>query len=187
MSVKIFEPSSIIEKENIKFGEFIIIDDFVKIHAKSKIILGNHIHIGSYSSLMASGAQIKMDDFSGLSFGVRLVTSSDDFSSYGFGNPTISLEYRNVKSGEIHIGKFSIIGTNSIILPGVKIPEGCAVSAGSVVTKSLKPWGIYNGNRRVGDRDKEGILKNYEKFLSTNINSRIGRVFKLWYMYLHHV
>ncbi len=178
MNIKIFEPSTILEKDNIEFGDYIIIDDFVKIHAKAKIKFGNYIHIGSYSSLMASGETITMDDFSGLAFGVRLVTSSDDFSGPGFGNPSIDTKFRNITSGAIHIGKYSIIGTNSVILPDVEIPEGCAISAGSVVTKSLKPWGIYVGNRRVGERDKEGILKSYEEFLTIPINERIGRLFK---------
>ncbi len=178
MNIKIFEPSNILEKDNIEFGEYIIIDDFVKIHAKAKIKFGNYIHIGSYSSLMASEGTITMDDFSGLAFGVRLITSTDDFSGFGFGNPSIDAKFRNIKSGAIHIGKYSIIGTNSIILPDVEIPEGCAISAGSIVTKSLQPWGVYVGNRRVGERDRDGILKSFEEFLATPDNERLGRLFK---------
>jgi Acetyltransferase (isoleucine patch superfamily) len=122
-----------------------------------------------------------MEDFTGLSMGVRVFTSSDDFSFYGFGNPSISEEFRNVKHGPVIIKKFAIIGANSVILPGVTIGEGAAVGAGSVVSKDLEPWGIYIGNRKIGQRDKDGILKNYEKFLRTQEEERIGSIFKkLW-------
>ncbi len=178
-TIKIFEPSSIINKENICFGKYVLVDDFVKIHAKEKIIIGNYVHIGSYSSIMASGSTVVMGDFSGLSFGVRIVTSSDDFKGSGFGNPTIDVKYRNITSSKIIIGKFAIIGTNSVILPGVEIGEGCTVAAGSIVSKNLKPWGIYIGNRRIGERDKEAVLKNYESFLNDECENRIGNIFKV--------
>lgn len=39
--------------------------------------------------------------------------------------------------GPISIGNNCFIGANTIILPGVCIPDGCIVAAGSVVTKSI--------------------------------------------------
>lgn len=37
------------------------------------------------------------------------------------------------------------IGMGSIIMPGVTVAEGCVVAAGSVVTKSTEPNGLYAG------------------------------------------
>lgn len=162
--VKTFEYTKIVGLENIEFGENIIIDDFVFIYATNKIKIGNYVHIASFSSITGGGILV-MEDFSGLSSGVRLITGSEDFRDWGFGNPTMSEKYRNVKRGKIYIGKFSIIGTNSVILPNVIIPEGVAVGAGSVVSKNLESWGIYIGNKKIGERDKNGVLKNYETFL----------------------
>ena len=105
-----------------------------------------------------------MDDFSGLSSGVRIFTGSEDFQEWGFGNPTIDEKYRNTKRSPVHIGKFCVIGANSVILPGVTVGEGATVGACSVVTKNLEPWGIYVGNRKIGERNRESILKNCEKF-----------------------
>jgi galactoside O-acetyltransferase len=106
-----------------------------------------------------------MEDFSGLASGVRIVTGSDDFKDWGFGNPTINETFRNVRRAPVYIDKFCIIGANSVILPGVTVQEGAAVAAGSVVTKDLEPWGIYVGNRKVGERDEKGVLANYKKYL----------------------
>jgi len=40
-----------------------------------------------------------------------------------------------------------------------------SVGACSVVTRDLEPWGIYIGNRRVAERNRQGVLDNYERFL----------------------
>lgn len=71
-----------------------------------------------------------------------------------------------------------LIGGNSVILPGVTIGEGASVGAGSVVTKDLEPWGVYVGNKRIGWRNKEEVLKNYKKFLETPENERVGSLFR---------
>ena len=54
----------------------------------------------------------------------------------------------------------AIIGTNTVVLPDVVIGEGAAVSAGSVVTRSLEPWGVYAGTpaRRIKARHADTIL-----------------------------
>ncbi len=37
---------------------------------------------------------------------------------------------------------------------------------------------IYNMFKKVGTRNKEEVLKNYEKFLATPENERVGSLFK---------
>lgn len=175
--VKIFEPTVIINIDNIEFGKYIIIDSFVLIQAKKTILIGDHIHIPSFSSISGGGSLI-MENFSGLSSGVRIFTGSDDFKDWGFGNPTIDQRFRNVKIGEVVIRKFAIIGANSVILPDVEIGEGASVGAGSVVTKSLEPWGIYIGNKKIGERNRENIINNFNEFSNTAEPDRIGPFFK---------
>ena len=175
--VKTFEFTKIIGLENIDFGKYIIIDDYVFVYAKERIKIGNYVHIASFTSI-SGGGELVMEDFSGFSSGCRIVTGSDDFKEGGFGNPTISEAFRNVHTGKIHVGKFAVVGSNSVILPDVTIGEGATVAAGSVVSKDLEPWGIYVGNRKVGTRDKEGVLKNYERFLTLSEEEQIGSLFR---------
>lgn len=175
--VRIFEPTVIINVENIEFGKYVIVDSFVLIQAKKRLKIGDHVHIPSFSSI-TGGGKLVMEDYSGLSSGVRIFTGSDDFKGWGFGNPTIDDKFRNVKVGEIIIKKFAIIGANSVILPDVEIGEGAAVGAGSVVTKNLEPWGIYIGNKKIGERSREEVLKNFEAFLTADESKRIGHYFK---------
>jgi len=175
--VKTFEYTKIIGLENIEFGKHIIIDDFVLIYAKEKIRIGNYVHIASFTSI-SGGGEFVMEALSAISSGCRIVTGTDDFKSFGFGNSTISNEFRNIQMGKIHLGKFAIIGGNSVILPNVTIGEGATVGAGSVVTKDLEPWGIYVGNKRIGYRDKEAVMRNYERFLALSESERVGSLFQ---------
>lgn len=175
--VRIFEPAIIINIENIEFGRYVMIDSFVLIQAKKKLRIGDHVHIPSFSSI-TGGGKLVMEDYSGLSSGVRVFTGSDDFKDWGFGNPTIDGKFRNLQIGEVHIKKFAIVGANSVILPDVEIGEGAAVGAGSVVTKNLAPWGIYIGNKKIGERNKKGVLKNFEEFLTMRESERAGPYFK---------
>jgi len=175
-NVKTFEYTKIIGIENINFGKYVIIDDFVLIYAKEQIKIGNHSHIASFTSI-SGGGEFVMEDFTAISSGCRIVTGTDDFKDGGFGNSTIANEYRNLTLGKITIGKFAIIGGNSVILPNVTIGEGASVGAGSIVTKDLEPWGIYVGNRRIGWRNKEEVFSNHEKFKCMPEKKRIGNLF----------
>jgi galactoside O-acetyltransferase len=163
--VKTHPYTKIIGVENIEFGTNVVIDDFVLIYAGGKKLgIGNHVHIACHSSL-TGGEAIVMEDCSGISNGVRVLTGTDDFKSWGFGNPTVPEKYRNITRAPVHIKRFAIVGANAVILPGVTLGEGVAVGAGCVVTRDLEPWGIYIGNRRVGQRDRDGVLRNYDQFL----------------------
>ena len=58
--------------------------------------------------------------------------------------------------------KYSAIGVNSTVLPGVILAEGSVLGANSLLTKDTEPWTIYVGSpaKPVGIRDKEWILES---------------------------
>lgn len=175
-NVKTFEFTKIIGIENISFGQYIIIDDFTLIYAKETIKIGSFVHIAAFTSI-SGGGELIMGDYSAISSGCRIVTGTDDFIAGGFGNSTIANEYRNLTIGKINIGKFAIIGGNSVILPGVTIGEGASVGAGSIVTRDLEPWGIYIGNKKIGHRNKDAVLNNFNTFQKLPIHERVGSLF----------
>lgn len=162
--VKTFEYTKLIGLENIEFGRNVIIDDFTLVYATGKIKIGNNVHIACFASI-TGGGEVKIEDFSAVSQGVRILSGTDDFKGWGFGNSTIDEKYRNTTRGPINIGRFCIIGANSVVLPGVTIGEGVTVGANSVVTKDLEPWGVYIGNNRIRERNKGDVMKNFENYL----------------------
>lgn len=162
-NVKIYSGAKIVGAEHIEYGHDIIIDDFVFIYAKKKIHIGNYVHIAAFSSI-TGGEEVTFGDFSTLSWGCRIFTATDDFIGKGFGNSTVPEEYRNVCRASVTLARFAIVGANSVILPGVTLGEGVSVGANSVITRDLEPWGVYVGNRRVRDRDRNAVLANFDRF-----------------------
>lgn len=59
------------------------------------------------------------------------------------------------------------IGANVTILKGVTVAEGCVIGAGTVLTKSTHPYGIYVGvpGRRVSERFTNEELENHINIL----------------------
>ena len=85
-------------------------------------------------------------------------------------NPTIEMKYKNVNEKSIFISKHVIVGTNSVVLPGVKIAEGCSVGAMSMVTKSTKPWNIYFGApAKIIKKRSRNLLKLENQLLKENL------------------
>jgi len=162
--VKTFEFTKIIGVEQITFGHDVIIDDFVFIYATAPIQIGNYVHIAMFASI-SGGAEVTVGDFVAISQGCRILTGTDDFLNWGFGNSTIPAQYRNTTRKPIHIGRFAVIGANSVILPGVTIGEGATVGANSVVTRDLEPWTVYIGNKKYASRNKEAVMATYQRFL----------------------
>lgn len=162
--VEIIQPSRISGIRNIEFGRNVVIDSYTFIYASRKMKIGSNVHIASFVFL--SGADtIEIGDFVGIFQGSKVYAGTDDFKDWGFGNITIEEKYRNPYRAPVSIGRFAVIGANSVILPGVTIGEGASVGACSVVTRNLEPWGIYIGNRKVGERNRQGVMENYEKYL----------------------
>jgi len=162
--VKIYHPAKISGIGNIEFGKNIIIDSFTYIYANKRLVIGNNVHIASFV-FISGGDVIEIGDFVGLFQGSKIYASTDDFKDWGFGNPTIDEKYRNPYRAPVSIGRFVSVGANSVILPGVTIGEGAAIGAGSTITKNLEPWGIYLNNKKIGERNREGVLANYERYL----------------------
>lgn len=175
--IKIYPRAVVLGMENIDFGENIIIDDFSFIYAKNKISLGSFVHLCIFSSI-TGGDFVEIGDFVAISQGARVLTSTDDFKAHGFGNSTLSDDFRNVLTAPVKIGRFCIVGANSVILPGVHIGEGASVGANSVVTKDIPAWSIFAGRRVVGQRDKAGVIKNHNEFLKRSSFDRLGNVLR---------
>lgn len=158
--VKVFRHTVLVNPPNIWLGDGCQIDDFVHIVASSPIRIGARVHIACFSSL-AGGGEITLGDYAGLSAGCRLVSGSEDFLGGGMTNPCVPAEFRAVHRSSVHLGKHVILGTNTIVHPGVDIGEGAATGSGTIVTKSLAPWSVYTGApaRRVKDRPATRILE----------------------------
>lgn len=147
-NVKIARGTQMIGVHNIFLGNNVRIDgycNFIAIGGPG-IRLGSYIHIGAYSHFSGGGGGITMEDFSGLSQGVHIYSGSDDYSGNSLTNPCTPKGLKTENIGPVTLRRHVIVGSGAVILPGCDIGEGTAVGALALVTRSLKPWGIYAGS-----------------------------------------
>ena len=166
-NVLISKSINIVGEENISIGSNVRIDSYTNlICQKGKITIGNYCHIASSCFILGTGG-VTMEDFSGIAPGVKIFSSSDNYDGSSLTNPLVGDQFSKPVKKEIFIGKHVIIGTNSVVLPGVKIDEGVAVGALSLVSKSLEKWNIYIGLpiKKLKRRSRD-LLDLEKKFLS---------------------
>jgi acetyltransferase-like isoleucine patch superfamily enzyme len=69
--------------------------------------------------------------------------------------------------GDVSIGDFTAVGSNSVVMPGNEIPEGTVVGALSFVPPrfAFEPWSVYAGApvRLVGRRNRENVLSQIRR------------------------
>ncbi|QDZ07445.1 acyltransferase [Sphingomonas panacisoli] len=156
--VQVSKDCVIVSPENVTIGDHSRIDAGCHIIATGPVEIGRHVHIGGGCHLSGRGG-ITMADFSGLSQGVRIYSASDDYSGRHMTNPTVPEEFTNVRVAPCRLGRHVIVGSGSVILPGVVIGDGAAVGALSLVSHRVPEWTIYAGSpaRRVAERSR-GLL-----------------------------
>ncbi|UHQ19919.1 acyltransferase [Lysobacter sp. KIS68-7] len=143
--------------ERIRLGDHVRIDDFCVLSAgEGGIDVGSRVHIAVYTSLIGKG-RIEVRDFANLSSRVSIYSSNDDYSGRTMTNPMVPAEYTGVSHADVVIGRHVIVGSGSVVLPGVVLEEGVAVGALSLVRDSCAAFGIYTGTpaKRVGERSRQ--------------------------------
>jgi len=166
--VQVSELASLHGVERIALGDRARIDDFCVLSAgPGGITVGKHVHIAVFCSLMGQG-KITLDDFSGMASRVAIYSSNDDYSGKFMTNPTVPGEFTGVEIAPVFLGRHAIVGTGSVILPGVTLEEGVAIGALSLVNRDCAAFGIYAGRpaRRLGDRSRQ-LLEVEARFLAS--------------------
>ena len=148
-------------------GDDSIVDDYC--YFSTMVRIGVCSHIASGCSI-AGGAerQFELGDFSSLSSGVKVWCTSDDFV-----NDLVTIipdGATQVKdhliSGDVIIGNYTAIGSNTVIMPRNTIPEGVAIGALSFVPPEFhfQPWMVYAGVpiRALRERNRSNVLRQAE-------------------------
>ena len=164
-NVRISEKASIYNPEQIEIGDHSRIDDFCVI--SGRVTIGRNVHIAVFCNVAGGEKGVTFGDFSGLAYGCHVFTQSDDYSGRTLTNPTVPDKYKRETKREIIIGRHSIVGTNSLIFPGVVLAEGTSVGALSTVTKSTEEWSVYLGNpaKRIKARRRD-LLELEREYLT---------------------
>ena len=166
-NVKIFPLAKIIGSAYLSIGNDVMIDDSVFLLLGEGSTIGSWVHIACGATVQGSG-MLTVEDFVGISSGVRIFTASDDLTKGSLTNPTVPTKYRTVKRAPVMIGKHAVIGSNSVVMAGAKIGAGVIVGACSFVKpfSEHEAWSIYAGCpvKKIGTRPKE-IVEAHEAAL----------------------
>lgn len=151
--------------ELVHIGDNCIIDDFTYI--STGLVLAGYNHIAAGCKLIGGKkCRVKMGEFSTLAPNVVLSAGSDDYWN-GVATPFVPERFKGAAQfGEIEIGRHSIVGAGSVVLPGARFREGSAVGALSLVKSDLSPWELYVGipARPIGRRNMDSILEAERAF-----------------------
>ena len=158
--------------ELVHLGDNCIIDDFTYISTALRLAGRGHIAAGC-KLIGGRKCTVAMGEFSTLAPNVVLSAGSDDYHS-GIATPFVSEEYKGaVEYSDITIGRHCIVGTSTVVLPGVIFGDGASVGALSLVKRNLKAWTLSAGipARPIGKRNKTGILAAEKAFLRSILSS----------------
>lgn len=154
-NVRISDKASIHNVDQIEIGDYSRIDDFCVVSGNVRI--GRNVHVAVFCNVAGGEKGVTLEDFSGLAYGCHVFSQSDDYGGDYLTNPTVPDAYKCEIKEAVTVGRHVIVGTQSIVFPGVVLAEGTSVGAQSMVTKSTQPWSIYFGSpaKRIKARKRD--------------------------------
>jgi acetyltransferase-like isoleucine patch superfamily enzyme len=154
-NVRISDRAALHGAADMRIGDHSRIDDFCVL--SGRITIGRNVHVAPFGLIAGGAPGVVLEDFSGLAYRVSIFAQSDDYSGETMTNPTVPARFKREARAAVRIGRHVILGTGSIICPGVDLGDGSAVGAGSLVLKSCPPFTILAGSpaRKLKDRRQD--------------------------------
>ena len=164
-NVMLSTKASIYNHELIEIHDNSRIDDFCLI--SGNVTIGEYVHLAPYTLVAGGEPGVLIENHVTCAYGVKIFSQSDDYSGESLTNSLLPKKYKNEIKKKVILKKHSIIGTSSIVMPGVLLEEGTAIGASSLVLKSTKPWSVNFGipSKYVSDRSKKitNLWTEFEK------------------------
>ena len=148
-SVIMFNPGQVHVGDNVRIDCMSVISA-----GPDGVHIGQHVHLAAGVMIFGGSARVTIGAYVGLSARTTVYSATDDFTDGAIAVPTVPQEFRGVRAGPVEFGPHAIIGSGSVILPGVTIGEGAAVGALTLVSRDVPEYDIVVGApmRRVGER-----------------------------------
>ena len=161
-NIQIDRDARFIGANHIHLESDIRIDSNVIITAgPGEVKISSGVHVAHGSKLLGT-AGIDIGKGAGVSSNCSIFSASDNYSSGHLANPMSDPKTRNVTTKHVTLGEYSIIGSTSVVLPGVVIGFGASIGALTLVHRNVPAGMVVSGNpmRKVGNRDLS-VLKNF--------------------------
>ena len=148
--VAVFKPS------RIRIGSHVRIDAFTVIAGGAEELrIGSYVHIAAACYLSPGDGGISVGNFCTLAPRVSVHGHSDDYRHGMLTGGIVPAELTGGVSGRVTLSDHVIVGSGSVLLPGVIIGLGAAVGAMTLVRRPVDAGAVVAGNpcRVVGQRD----------------------------------
>ncbi len=116
-------------------GKGVVVKPCVNIKYPWNLEIGNYVWLGE-NVWIDNLDKVTILDHSCISQGATLLCGNHDYFSSSF----------DLITQPITLEQGAWIGVNSTVCPGINIGSHAVLSAGSVATKDLEPYAIYQGN-----------------------------------------
>jgi len=127
-------------------GDRVRIDPFSLV--TTQLVTADNVQICSHVVISGGGEErVSLGSWTFLSYGVKLFCSSEDQS--GEHGPVNEWWGRNrAAKGPIVLEDYAGVSAGSIVMPNIRIPQGCTIGAMSFVyrDRDLTPWSVFLGN-----------------------------------------
>lgn len=138
---------------------------------KANIFLDDHVSIGENATFICSVGHFYVKKYTSIAKGVTVICQNHKFFAPG-DYPNREDWGRNQTCEDVIVEDGCWIGANVTLCPGVTIPRGCLVAAGSVCVKSKKylPYTVIGGNPAVVLKHRFTLEQQieHEKLLYSN-------------------
>lgn len=126
-----------------KIGKGLVIKNNVTIKFPWKLVIGNNVWLGE-NVWIDNLDDVTIGNNVCISQGALLLTGNHDYTKAGF-------DYRNAP---IVLKDGVWIGAKTVICPGMTAYSHSVLTVGSVASKEMVAWGIYQGNPAVKIRER---------------------------------
>lgn len=132
------------------------------IEHEDRLHLGDHVYIGPFNFIEASGG-VTLEEGVQITSHVVITTHSSHRAARLLGRAYVGWagERPGWVGGPVHIGAYSFIGPQSVIEAGTRLGRGTLVRAGAVVRGAFPDFAVLDGRpaRVVGDsRERDAAL-----------------------------
>jgi galactoside O-acetyltransferase len=160
---------------HVHVGTHVRIDCFVVITAGPEpVVIGDYVHLAAGAQIFGTHG-VEIGDYSCLSGRASVYSTSDDFTSGSFTNPTLPSDLRAVTAAKVTIGAHVVVGAGSVVMPGVTLGRGAAIGALGFVNRDVGEYVVAAGApvRDVGRRDRHRIRAVEQEMARRNDAGRL--------------
>lgn len=133
-------PENIVFGDDVSIGILCWIDTNVSLTKVPKLTIGNRVHIGAYSMIIAAN-EIEIKNNVLMSERVIILDHMHDYTDVG--KPVIDQPI--VSKGKVIIDEDCFIGANAVIMGNIHIGKHAVIGANSVVTRDVPPFSVVTG------------------------------------------